>query len=127
MHKGFLIIASVLGALSVTLGAFGAHALKKVVPPESVASFETGAVAGAHDLFAGIGDEHEFAFDDIDKFVLVRVPMPLARPDAGIERDDVGAELSKARCVAEAEPTPVLARLVVRRRIARALAFRRCV
>jgi uncharacterized membrane protein YgdD (TMEM256/DUF423 family) len=36
MHKGFLIIASVLGALAVTLGAFGAHKLKELVPPETV-------------------------------------------------------------------------------------------
>ena len=42
MHKGFLIAASILGALSVALGAFGAHALKQIVPPESVTTFETG-------------------------------------------------------------------------------------
>ena len=52
MHKGFLIIASVLGALSVTLGAFGAHALKKIVPPESVASFETGVRYQFYHTFA---------------------------------------------------------------------------
>lgn len=42
MHKGFLTIAAWLGALTVALGAFGAHGLKKLVPPETVASFETG-------------------------------------------------------------------------------------
>ncbi|MCR6720896.1 MAG: DUF423 domain-containing protein [Chitinophagaceae bacterium] len=42
MHKGFLSIAAWLGALTVALGAFGAHGLKKIVPPETVASFETG-------------------------------------------------------------------------------------
>ena len=42
MHKGFLLTASILGALAVGLGAFGAHGLKKIVPPETVSSFETG-------------------------------------------------------------------------------------
>jgi uncharacterized membrane protein YgdD (TMEM256/DUF423 family) len=42
MHKTFLITASVMGMLAVALGAFGAHALKKIVPPETVTTFETG-------------------------------------------------------------------------------------
>jgi len=42
MHKGFLLVAAILGALSVAMGAFGAHALKKYVPAETVATFETG-------------------------------------------------------------------------------------
>lgn len=41
MHKGFLLTASLLGALAVGLGAFGAHGLKSIVPPETVSSFET--------------------------------------------------------------------------------------
>lgn len=52
MHKGFLITASVLGALSVALGAFGAHALKKIVPPESVTTFETGVRYQFYHTFA---------------------------------------------------------------------------
>lgn len=52
MHKGFLVIASILGALSVVLGAFGAHALKKLVPPESVATFETGVRYQFYHTFA---------------------------------------------------------------------------
>jgi len=42
MHKSFLIAGSVCGALAVGLGAFGAHGLKKIVPPETVAVFQTG-------------------------------------------------------------------------------------
>ena len=42
MHRFFLITGSLLGALSVALGAFGAHSLKKIVTPEAVATFETG-------------------------------------------------------------------------------------
>lgn len=41
MHKGFLKIAAILGALSVGLGAFGAHALKGMVSDHAVATFET--------------------------------------------------------------------------------------
>lgn len=42
MNKKFLQWGALLGALAVALGAFGAHGLKKVVPPETVATFETG-------------------------------------------------------------------------------------
>lgn len=42
MHKGFLTWAALLGALAVALGAFGAHGLKQLVPPETIATFETG-------------------------------------------------------------------------------------
>jgi uncharacterized membrane protein YgdD (TMEM256/DUF423 family) len=41
MHKSFLSIAAVLGALSVALGAFAAHGLRDKVPPETVVIFET--------------------------------------------------------------------------------------
>ena len=52
MHKRFLIIAALLGALSVALGAFAAHGLKKIVPPESVATFETGVRYQFYHVFA---------------------------------------------------------------------------
>ncbi|HRO70995.1 MAG TPA: DUF423 domain-containing protein [Chitinophagaceae bacterium] len=42
MHKIFLSIGALLGALAVALGAFGAHGLKKIVPPETVNTFQTG-------------------------------------------------------------------------------------
>jgi uncharacterized membrane protein YgdD (TMEM256/DUF423 family) len=42
MQKFFLIIGTILGGLSVALGAFGAHGLKKLVPPETVATYQTG-------------------------------------------------------------------------------------
>jgi len=42
MHKRFLSVGAILGALAVALGAFGAHALKKIVPPDSVNTFQTG-------------------------------------------------------------------------------------
>ena len=42
MQKIFLVIGTLLAGLSVALGAFGAHGLKKVVSPENVAIYQTG-------------------------------------------------------------------------------------
>jgi uncharacterized membrane protein YgdD (TMEM256/DUF423 family) len=52
MHKGFLLVATILGALSVGLGAFGAHGLKQVVPAETVAAFETAVRYQFYHVFA---------------------------------------------------------------------------
>ena len=41
MRKTFLIITAILGALTIILGAFGAHALKEVLSSDSLKSFET--------------------------------------------------------------------------------------
>jgi len=42
MHKKFLVIAALLGALSVALGAFAAHSLKVILETEVLQIFETG-------------------------------------------------------------------------------------
>jgi uncharacterized membrane protein YgdD (TMEM256/DUF423 family) len=42
MEKKILILGLIFGLLSIVLGAFGAHALKKVLSQESLDSFETG-------------------------------------------------------------------------------------
>ena len=42
MHRGFLRIASLLGALTVVIGAFAAHGLKKIFTPDQIALVETG-------------------------------------------------------------------------------------
>ncbi len=42
MKKSMLIKGSILGGLAVIFGAFGAHALKEVLTPEQLISFETG-------------------------------------------------------------------------------------
>jgi uncharacterized membrane protein YgdD (TMEM256/DUF423 family) len=41
MHRNFLITASFLAALAVTLGAFAAHKLKDIFAPEILQVFET--------------------------------------------------------------------------------------
>lgn len=38
----YLLISSISGLLSITLGAFGAHGLKKVINPEMLAAYQTG-------------------------------------------------------------------------------------
>jgi uncharacterized membrane protein YgdD (TMEM256/DUF423 family) len=42
MHKGFVMSGALLGAIAVALGAFAAHGLKKIVPAETVQTFQTG-------------------------------------------------------------------------------------
>jgi len=41
MHRTFLILAAIIAALSVALGAFAAHALKDLVSDKAIATFET--------------------------------------------------------------------------------------
>ena len=52
MHKAFLQISAILGAVSVALGAFGAHALKKIVSDSVVNIFETGVRYQFYHVFA---------------------------------------------------------------------------
>ncbi len=52
MDKRFLIIAAWLGALSVALGAFGAHTLKEYLSPQSLTTFETGIRYQFYHVFA---------------------------------------------------------------------------
>lgn len=52
MSKTFLLIGAILGALSVLLGAFAAHGLKKIIPAESITTFETGVRYQFYHTFA---------------------------------------------------------------------------
>jgi uncharacterized membrane protein YgdD (TMEM256/DUF423 family) len=52
MDKKFLIIAAWLGALSVALGAFGAHSLKGHLPRHLLDTFETGVRYQFYHVFA---------------------------------------------------------------------------
>lgn len=52
MHRWFLITASLIGALSVALGAFAAHTLKMLAPAETLAIFETGVRYQFYHTFA---------------------------------------------------------------------------
>lgn len=52
MYSRFYMFGAVSGALAVVLGAFGAHALKTMVPPETVSSFDTGVRYQFYHTFA---------------------------------------------------------------------------
>jgi uncharacterized membrane protein YgdD (TMEM256/DUF423 family) len=52
MNKTYLITAAVLGALSVMLGAFGAHALKSRMNADTLQIFETGVKYQFYHVFA---------------------------------------------------------------------------
>lgn len=52
MHKGLLITAAVMGAIGVIAGAFGAHALKNILPEQSLASYETAVRYQFYHVFA---------------------------------------------------------------------------
>jgi uncharacterized membrane protein YgdD (TMEM256/DUF423 family) len=42
MHRNYLLTGSLIAAIAVALGAFGAHGLKQLVPAETVVTFQTG-------------------------------------------------------------------------------------
>lgn len=42
MNKKILLTATILGMIAIILGAFGAHALKKILSVEQLVTFETG-------------------------------------------------------------------------------------
>ena len=52
MHKIHLILGSILAGLGVVLGAFGAHGLKQLVPPETVTTYQTGVQYQMYHAFA---------------------------------------------------------------------------
>lgn len=52
MHKGFLKTAALLGALSVALGAFAAHGLKKILTADDLQIFETAVRYQFYHVFA---------------------------------------------------------------------------
>lgn len=50
--KAMMVAGSLLAALGVVLGAFGAHGLKKLVAPETVGTFQTGVQYQMYHAFA---------------------------------------------------------------------------
>ncbi|GAA4315832.1 DUF423 domain-containing protein [Compostibacter hankyongensis] len=52
MHRTYLIIAALLGALSVITGAFGAHGVKSLVTPDVLEIYETGVRYQFYHVFA---------------------------------------------------------------------------
>jgi uncharacterized membrane protein YgdD (TMEM256/DUF423 family) len=55
MHKGFIKTAALLGALSVMLGAFAVHGLKKILTADDLQIFETAVRYQFYHVFALLG------------------------------------------------------------------------
>ena len=52
MHKGFIRTAALVGALSVAMGAFAAHGLKKILSADELQVFETAVRYQFYHVFA---------------------------------------------------------------------------
>src|ERR1700743_2540671 len=87
------------------------------------AARKSGAVAGAQDLLALVGDERDLARDDIDELVLAGVPVPLARRRAGRKLQQVDAEMGAAARIAQPLAHAILGDRVERRGISGARAL----
>jgi uncharacterized membrane protein YgdD (TMEM256/DUF423 family) len=63
MNKKIILTGAFLGMLAIVLGAFGAHALKKILSMEQLATFETGVKYQMYHalflLFIGLSDLSE--------------------------------------------------------------------
>ena len=55
MERTFFILTALFGGLGVALGAFGAHALRGIVGPELLVTFETGVRYQMYHAFALMG------------------------------------------------------------------------
>ncbi len=75
MKRTFLIFGSLFGMLAVIIGAFGAHALEKVLNADSIATFETGVKYQMYHalllLFLGVQDVFTTKTLKILRFLLV--------------------------------------------------------
>ena len=65
-YKAALISATVLSALAIIFGAFGAHALSKVLSPKLIETFKTAVL---YQLF------HAFAFFALAFFLAAIIPL----------------------------------------------------
>ncbi len=52
MHKQFLNVSFILGAIAVALGAFGAHALREMVDEKAIQTWQTAVQYHFYHLFA---------------------------------------------------------------------------
>jgi hypothetical protein len=89
-----------------------------------LAGREGGAVASLQELLARVGDQHALALQHIDELVLHAVPVPLARPLAGRQAQEVDAELGQPGRIAQLPAPAVLAAFVEGRGVAGAEAGR---
>jgi uncharacterized membrane protein YgdD (TMEM256/DUF423 family) len=76
MTKKLITTAAILGTIAIILGAFGAHALKKVLSSEQLITFETGVrYQMYHALFLLFLSLHNTLADKSKKTILVLVQL----------------------------------------------------
>ena len=76
MTKKLITTASILGAIAIILGAFGAHALKKVLNSDQLITFETGVrYQMYHALFLLFISTLDTITDKSKKFILTLVQL----------------------------------------------------
>src|SRR5689334_14642193 len=80
-----------------------------------IARFEGGAIARPQLLLPAIGNEGQLTLDHHDEFVLMAVPVPLARPDAGRDAGEIDPEGREPREASQPAPGVAEAGAVERR------------
>src|SRR5215813_4122883 len=65
------------------------------------AGLPAGGVAGPQHDLAAVLDQRDLAFDHVDEFVFLLVPVPQRRAGAGLEARDIDAELGQARDITD--------------------------
>ena len=85
---------------------------------------EGGAIACAQHGFPLVLDQRQLSLKDVDKFILMAVPVPLARPIARWERHQVDAEVPQVARIAQSFARTPSARIVKRFRITCTNAYR---
>jgi hypothetical protein len=68
-------------------------------------------------MLAGIVDQHNFARHNENEFIFLDMPMALRRPHAGLQRQQIDAELRQPTGIAKRFADAVQTRLVERRGI----------
>jgi hypothetical protein len=58
--------------------------------------FESGAIAGAKNLLPRVRDEHELALEHVHELIFRGMPMPLARPGAGLQSQEIDSEIGQS-------------------------------
>jgi hypothetical protein len=86
--------------------------------------FGKAAQSPARNTVSVVFDERQFAFEHVDEFVFVRMPMALARPVARRQPHEIDPEIGEAARIAQPLPHTFGTGRVELRRIARAFAYR---
>ncbi len=69
-HRNLLVLGAVLGFIGIILGAYAAHGLKGLIPPEDIAVFQTGVRFQLyHALLALVVGSFKFISEKTMKYV----------------------------------------------------------